>query len=164
MSQDLIPCDFCGMPCEPREYHPYAACLMFKACGDSKVVRANLQAVIDHGASPAASQEAAAWLHEEDPTRVISQAQKVQALRDGGASASSVRAYSIPLPMGAKVLAPRPDGAPPEIWLQLHGDQEPDGTPADYTADVSWCWHQVHEHDVRYVLAPPVSAAEKGGA
>lgn len=39
----------------------------------------------------------AAWRHEEDPDRVISASQKDQALRDGGASASSVRAYTIPL-------------------------------------------------------------------
>lgn len=39
----------------------------------------------------------AAWRHEEDPDRVISASQKEQALRDGGASASSVRAYTIPL-------------------------------------------------------------------
>ena len=39
----------------------------------------------------------AAWRHEEDPDRVISASQKDQALRDGGASASSVRAYTFPL-------------------------------------------------------------------
>ena len=30
------------MPCEPAEYHPYAACLMFKGCHNSATVRANL--------------------------------------------------------------------------------------------------------------------------
>jgi hypothetical protein len=34
---------------EPGEYHPYAACLMFKACGDGSVVRANLDAVLAEG-------------------------------------------------------------------------------------------------------------------
>lgn len=38
----VVACGECGMPCTPNEYHPYAACLMFKACHDSKVVRANL--------------------------------------------------------------------------------------------------------------------------
>lgn len=38
-----------------------------------------------------------AWLHEDDPTRVISAPQKAQAERDGGGSASSVRPYSIAL-------------------------------------------------------------------
>ena len=38
-----------------------------------------------------------AWMHEEDEARVISAAQKAQALSDGGASASSVRPYSVPL-------------------------------------------------------------------
>ncbi|RYF50424.1 MAG: hypothetical protein EOO27_31795 [Comamonadaceae bacterium] len=41
----LAPCGECGMPCTPAEYHPYAACLMFKACYDSAIVRANLNAV-----------------------------------------------------------------------------------------------------------------------
>ena len=27
-------CRECGMSVEPGEYHPYAACLMFNACGD----------------------------------------------------------------------------------------------------------------------------------
>lgn len=42
MSADTTPCADCGMPCTPREYHPYAACLMFKACHNSDTVRANL--------------------------------------------------------------------------------------------------------------------------
>lgn len=41
----MTPCAECGMPCDPAEYHPFAACLMFKACHDSSVVRANLDAV-----------------------------------------------------------------------------------------------------------------------
>lgn len=41
----LEPCGDCGMPCAPGEYHPYAACLMFKACHNSETVRANLQAL-----------------------------------------------------------------------------------------------------------------------
>ena len=32
-------------------YHPYAACLMFKACHSSDVVQANLDAVVAHGMS-----------------------------------------------------------------------------------------------------------------
>ena len=35
------------MVCEAVEYHPYAACLMFKQCLNSETVRANLQAVRD---------------------------------------------------------------------------------------------------------------------
>lgn len=45
---------------------------------------------------PAEAQEPAAWIHEDDPDRCISAAQKAAAMRDGGASASSVRPYSIP--------------------------------------------------------------------
>ncbi|OYD50667.1 hypothetical protein CBY09_07995 [Acidovorax kalamii] len=43
------------MPCTPGEYHPYAACLMFKACHDSETVRANLEAV--RGTPPAVAGE-----------------------------------------------------------------------------------------------------------
>lgn len=39
--------------------------------------------------------EAIAWVHEDDPGRAISAPQKAQMLRDGGASASSVKGYSI---------------------------------------------------------------------
>jgi len=38
----LLPCGECGMPCATGEYHPYAACLMFRGCHNSKTVRANL--------------------------------------------------------------------------------------------------------------------------
>lgn len=41
----MTPCSDCGMPCAPNEYHPYAACLMFKACHNSETVKANLQAI-----------------------------------------------------------------------------------------------------------------------
>lgn len=51
----MDPCGDCGMPCAQGEYHPYAACLMFKACHNSETVRANLNAVRAQPA-PAASQ------------------------------------------------------------------------------------------------------------
>lgn len=38
-------CHDCGMSCEAAEYHPFAACLMFKQCRNSETVRANLQSV-----------------------------------------------------------------------------------------------------------------------
>lgn len=41
-------CQECGMTVESGEYHPYAACLMFKACGNADTVRGNLQDVLDH--------------------------------------------------------------------------------------------------------------------
>ena len=56
-------CAECGMPCEPGEYHPFAACLMFKACHNSTTVRANLAAVsaraaLEAQAAPSAQQAA----------------------------------------------------------------------------------------------------------
>lgn len=42
---ELLPCGECGMPCRPDEYHPFAACLMFKACHNSETVRANMEAL-----------------------------------------------------------------------------------------------------------------------
>ena len=42
-------CAECGMGCNAGEYHPYAACLMFKQCRNSETVRANLQAVRQQG-------------------------------------------------------------------------------------------------------------------
>jgi hypothetical protein len=60
MAMTIEPCGDCGMPCEPGEYHPFAACLMFKACHQSDVVRANLQFVVDHGKGAHLSQPAQA--------------------------------------------------------------------------------------------------------
>lgn len=41
-------CD-CGMSVSNGEYHPYAACLMFKQCHDAPTVRGNLNAVVKFG-------------------------------------------------------------------------------------------------------------------
>ena len=43
------------------------------------------------------TREPVAWMHEEDPTRVINAPRKAQALRDGGIYAASVKLYSVPL-------------------------------------------------------------------
>jgi len=48
MSENI--CQECGMLVEDNEYHPYAACLMFKGCHMGEVVRVNLAAVRAHGA------------------------------------------------------------------------------------------------------------------
>lgn len=45
MNEEQKPCAECGMHCSVGEYHPYAACLMFKACHNSETVRANLDFV-----------------------------------------------------------------------------------------------------------------------
>lgn len=43
-------CACCGMVTSgPLEFHPYAACLMFKGCRNGNVVRANLQFVVEYG-------------------------------------------------------------------------------------------------------------------
>ena len=47
------PCAECGMVCEPREFHPYAACLMFRGCHDGDKVRANLAALAQQAPTPA---------------------------------------------------------------------------------------------------------------
>ena len=46
---ELSRCAECGMHVRANEYHPFAACLMFKACHDSDTVRASLVAVQEHG-------------------------------------------------------------------------------------------------------------------
>lgn len=48
-------------------------------------------------AVPAEPVEAAAWMHVDDPRRVISAIQKDGLVKDDGASASSVAGYSMPL-------------------------------------------------------------------
>jgi len=50
ITDDEIHCAECGMRLKRGgEYHPYAACLMFKACFSTETVRRNLQAVVEHG-------------------------------------------------------------------------------------------------------------------
>ena len=44
-------CQECGMSVEPGQYHPLAACLMFKQSGRSTTAEANLQAVREFGAA-----------------------------------------------------------------------------------------------------------------
>ena len=46
--QELKPCKECGMAVSDLEYHPFAACLMFKGCGDKYTVLANLEAIRQH--------------------------------------------------------------------------------------------------------------------
>ena len=61
-------CIECGMMCEAVEYHPYAACLMFKHCLNSETVRANLQAVRDdsyHQGRVAGLREAAEMVEDD---------------------------------------------------------------------------------------------------
>lgn len=50
-----------------------------------------------HAASVGSDPTIKAWMHKDDPARVISDVQKQQALRDGGASAASVKPYTIAL-------------------------------------------------------------------
>ena len=45
MKQQIPACAECGMIVDANEYHPYAACLMFKSCKDSDVVRSNLESM-----------------------------------------------------------------------------------------------------------------------
>lgn len=40
-------CSECGMPVEWGDYHPYAACLMFKGCSDTETVTSNLKSLTD---------------------------------------------------------------------------------------------------------------------
>jgi hypothetical protein len=53
-------CQECGMPCEATEYHPYAACLMFKACHNSATVRAGVDSICAHAIHRATDMQAAA--------------------------------------------------------------------------------------------------------
>ena len=55
----------------------------------------SVRASKEKAATPAPEAAPIAWVHKDDPHRAISASQKAQALRDGGASASSVAAYSI---------------------------------------------------------------------
>ena len=70
MTEPTRLCGTCGMPCTSGEYHPYAACLMFKACHNSETVRANLEAVratqAQAGAVPLTDEQAKVLLKNSD--------------------------------------------------------------------------------------------------
>lgn len=57
-AEDNHDCAACGMSVKPGAFHPYAACLMFRACHDGNVVDANLQAVVEYGRRSADDEEA----------------------------------------------------------------------------------------------------------
>ena len=42
MEEKKTICQECGMELRRGDYHPFAACLMFKACGDRETVQRNL--------------------------------------------------------------------------------------------------------------------------
>ena len=44
-------------------------------------------------------------------------------------------------------------GKPPDnIWLQFHGDGEPEDTPVS-SDDVTWCQDKIYDHDIHYIKA-----------
>lgn len=49
MTDQNSACTECGMTCKPMEYHPFAACLMFKACQSRDTVWNNMNALLDRG-------------------------------------------------------------------------------------------------------------------
>ncbi len=71
--------------------------------------------MVPYYAAPQASTvagEAVAWMHAEDPARVVSALQKATSERDGGAYASSLRPYTIPL---GRLAAPQASKKPHEV-------------------------------------------------
>jgi len=73
--------------------------------------------------------------------------------------------YHLPVSSQSQPLvAPKPSAqGPTELWLQLHGDcgEHELDKPVDYTSDdITWCWHKIHDSDVRYVRADTDMQAE----
>ncbi|WP_049460336.1 hypothetical protein [Stenotrophomonas maltophilia] len=120
--------------------------------------------------------EPAAWVHEEDPERVISARQKATALRDQGASGSSVRPYSVPAylhaPVQAVNLAPTTIPDTPEVreilgspnfwcspWanvLRMRGDEIPNKAEEEQAAVIRFM--------LNHYLASGADWAETAGA
>lgn len=53
-------CGDCGMPVGADDFHPFGACLMFKACKNSETVRANMDFMRDYFAADLTAQLSAA--------------------------------------------------------------------------------------------------------
>lgn len=48
VSPEQTRCAACGMTTlHPREYHPYGACLIYRACRDSNTTRAQIAAIVE---------------------------------------------------------------------------------------------------------------------
>ena len=84
MQQDKpVACAECGMPCDLNEYHPYAACLMFKACKNSYTVRENLQAIRAPDDRVRALVEASDKLVEEYVGAITREYEMLRAIQNG---------------------------------------------------------------------------------
>lgn len=68
--------------------------------------------------------------------------------------------------IAARQAEPQPSAqGPEEIFLQLHGDCLPHETdlPVVYTDNsVTWCWHRIHDSDVRYIRADLAQTEPQG--
>ncbi|AOZ06744.1 hypothetical protein [Cupriavidus malaysiensis] len=123
--------------------------------------------------------EPSAWVHEDDPTRVISAAQKAGAVRDGGASASSVRPYSLAAFVCQAQSASLLDAkAAFEVWARGQGldplpasegslrtyryletehawrgwaNSKPSASPAALTDEPRWARAGLTEHEVQQI-------------
>ena len=85
----------------------------------------------------------------EEPIAAIACAAAIRGMKSdsGHSTARAGVASTAPLPSS--------DG-PKELGLQQHryGDPSDLSEPVDYTGgDVTWCWHQINDSDVRYVRA-----------
>lgn len=65
-------CTECGMAVSVTEYHPYAACLMYRACQDAEVVRVNLLSVQASGAQAECDLRASSETNESLSTQCAS--------------------------------------------------------------------------------------------
>lgn len=95
--------------------------------------------------------DAEAWMHEDDPARVISAIQKSQAEKDGGASASSVKACSIRLNKHQS----KAQGATAEDWVSAIAPL----MPADFKD-----WHQNNPNEWPRVTAEVIRALRESEA
>lgn len=59
--KQLPACAECGMIVQPGEYHPFAACLMYKGCKDENTVRENMKNIITQWTALGERQATAKW-------------------------------------------------------------------------------------------------------
>lgn len=60
-------CQECGMVVKTaNEYHPYAACLLFRACGNGDEVRAHLAAILQAATRDAPSADAVVQILKDE--------------------------------------------------------------------------------------------------
>jgi len=165
------PCAECGMSCSPNEYHPYAACLMFKACHNGDTVRANLPSLSQPQAASstqAVEESARAWMaataesldvaRRDDDLLTLARALTVW-IDDARLAASSTTPVSVADVCAAMDRIPLSERKPPAPLSTTPVSTQPVGT-ADSVAEEVKAFHDRYRGGLERIVRDRPGALE----